>query len=97
VRRDAEPIANAIKKVAEAVKLTDSLDILMAFSQDPLIRVNKLLELLTKAKNDIKFVQRDVEKRREKLVQKSSQTEGSYAKQKEVIEDNREIIKGWEV
>lgn len=97
VRREAEPIANAVKKVVEAVKLTDSLDILMAFSQDPLIRVSKLLELLTKAENDIKFVQRDVEKRREKLVQKSAQTGDRYVKQQEVIESNLEIIKGWEV
>ena len=69
----------------------------MAFSQDPLIRVDKLLELLRKAENDIKFVQRDVEKRREKLVQKSAQTDGRYANQQEIIENNLEIIKGWEV
>ena len=58
VKRDAEPIANALKNVDNAILLKDPLDILMAFSQDPLVRIDKLLILLEKVDKDIKICPR---------------------------------------
>ncbi len=96
VKKDVVPIANAISNVQKAVLLEDALDILMAFSQDPLARVARLLELLTKVSNDIAYVARDVEKRRGNLAQNTSIGESRYFQQNAIISSDYEIVNGWE-
>ena len=96
VRKDAGPIANAISNVQKAVLLEDPLDILMAFSQDPLARVSKLLELLTKVSNDISYVAKDIEKRKEKIVQNTDMGEDRYSEQSAIIGKDLGIVEGWE-
>ena len=97
VRKSAKPVANAVNKVQKAVALSDSLDILMAFSQDPLIRVDKLLCILTKLATDMKFVQSDIEKRKSNVVKDTNESgSGRYATQKELIGNDLQIIEGWE-
>lgn len=96
VRKDAGPIANAISNVQKAVLLEDPLDILMAFSQDPLARVSKLLELLIKVSNDIIYVAKDIEKRKEKIVQNTDMGEDRYSEQSTIIGNDLGIVEGWE-
>lgn len=96
VKKDVAPIANAISNIQKAVQLEDSLDILMAFSQDPLARVEKLLELLTKVSSDINSVTREVEKKKGELIQKTKIGGRRYSEQKAIIDKDFEIVKGWE-
>jgi hypothetical protein len=96
VKKDVVPIANAISNVQKAVQLEDSLDILMAFSQDPLTRVVKLLDLLKKVSNDIGSVTRDIEVRKGKLVKNTIIGESRYSQQNAVISSDLEIVNGWE-
>ena len=98
VKKDVKPIANAIKNVKKYVGLGDPIDILMAFSQDPLARVDKLLALLVKLASDIKDVKNDIEKRKEKVVLRTAEGEGGkYSTQKAVIEHDISMVNGWEV
>ncbi len=96
VKKDVVPIANAISNVQKAVRLEEPLDILMAFSQDPLARVEKLLKLLIKVSNDLGSVARDIEKRKEKLVQNTNIGDDRYSQQSAVISKDLEIVTGWE-
>ena len=96
VKKDVVPIANAIANVQKAVLLEDSLDILMAFSQDPLVRVTKLLELLKKVSSDISSVTRDIEKRRGNLGQNTNIGENRYSQQITTIKKDFETVDGWE-
>ena len=98
VKREAESIAHALKNVDSAVLLKEPLDILMAFSQDPLFRIDKLLLLLEKVHGDIKFVQGDVERRKKKAIQNLGDgKDDRYLVQKSIIRENMEIVEGWEV
>ena len=98
VKKDVKPIANAINNVKKSVELGDPIDILMAFSQDPLARVDKLLALLVKLASDIKDVKNDIEKRKSKVVQGAAEGEdGRYSAQKAVIEKDISSVNGWEV
>ena len=96
VKKDVDPIVNAISNVQKAVLLEYSLDILMAFSQDPLARVVKLLELLTKVSSDIACVARDIEKRKGNLAQNTNISESRYSQQNVIISGDYEIVNGWE-
>jgi len=95
VRKDVKPISNAISNVIKAVSLTDPIDILMAFSQDPLVRIDKLLMLLLKVNADIKYVTNDVAKRKEKIGEINNGS-GAYSLQKKAIEDGLVMIEEWE-
>ena len=98
VKKDAESIAHALKNVENAMQLKDPLDILMAFSQAPLVKIDKLLLLLEKVHRDIKFVQGDVEKRKEKALHNlGSVGADRYDIQKTIILKNMEVVEGWEV
>jgi hypothetical protein len=96
VKKDVEPIANAIVNIKKAISLEDPLDILMAFSQDPLSRITKLLELLTKVSNDISYVTKDIEKRKGNLLHNTRIDEGRYSQQNALISKDLEIVNGWE-
>lgn len=97
VKRNAESIANALKNVDHAILLEAPLDILMAFSQDPLARIDKLLCLLEKVNKDIKYVQGDIEKRKEKAIQNLGNIkEHRYAVQKLMIQTDMDAVNGWE-
>lgn len=98
VRKDIKPIANAIENVNEALGLTDTLDILMAFSQDPLVRIDRLLTLLLKATTDISYVTQEIEKRKGKVTQNNGGSEGGrYAQQLQMIEKDLQLVSKWEV
>lgn len=97
VKRDAEPIANALKNVDNAILLKDPLDILMAFSQDPLVRIDKLLILLEKVDKDIKFVRDDIERRKEKASKRLDNIKDDrYGGQRSIIQKNIETVERWE-
>lgn len=98
VRKDIKPIANAISNVSDSTELTDPLDILMAFSQDPLLRIDKLLLLLNKAAKDVEYVKQDVQKRKEKAVQGTGgESSSRYATQRTLIDKNLQMADRWEV
>ena len=98
VKKDAGSIAHALKNVDNGILLKDPLDVLMAFSQAPLAKIDKLLLLLEKVHKDIKFVQGDIEKRREKAIQNLGGTrDDRYDAQKAIILKNMETVEGWEV
>lgn len=98
VKKDVEPIANALKNVEHAILLEEPLDILMAFSQDPLVRIDKLLNLLEKVSKDIKYVQADIEKRRGTIVQSLGNIKGDrYTVQKSTIQNDMDTVDSWEV
>lgn len=96
IRKDIKPIANAISNVSESLELTDSLDVLMAFSQDPLLRIDKLLSLLNKAAKDVEYVKQDVQKRKEKAVQGTGgESSGRYVAQRLLIDNNLQTAGRW--
>lgn len=98
VKKNAESIANAIKNVDHGILLEEPLDILMAFSQDPLVKIDKLLSLLEKVSKDIEYVGGDIEKRRGRVIQSLGNIEGDrYAIQESVIQKDMGIVDSWEV
>ena len=98
VKKDVKPIANAINNVKKSVRLSDPIDILMAFSQDPIARIDKLLALLVKLDSDIKDVKNDLEKRKGGIMQVTAEGEGGrYSEQKAIIQQDIYLVNGWEV
>lgn len=97
IRKDAKQISNAINNVQKAMELSDPIKVLMAFSQDPLVRVDNIFDVLSKATNDMNSVQADIGKRKGQIAQASGgDTALRYANQLAVIKEDLAIISSWE-
>lgn len=97
VKKSAKGICAAINEVKEAVAVSDSIDKLMLFSQDPLMRIDKLLRLLEQTDKDIRYVNIAISKRREKINIVNSGEASKYMDEKNQIVDLNKLVEDWEV
>ena len=67
VKKYSASISKAIKEIVAAQKTTNALDCILAFSQDPIRKVEKLDQLLKKVVADIAKIQAELTVRKEKL------------------------------
>ena len=67
VKKYSTSTSKAIKEIAVAQKTSNALDCIMAFSQDPIRKVEKLDQLLKKVTADIAKIQAELEVRKAKL------------------------------
>ncbi len=67
VKKYSTSTSKAIKEIVAAQKTTNALDCILAFSQDPIRKVEKLDQLLKKVVADMAKIQAELTVRREKL------------------------------
>lgn len=67
VKKYSTSTSKAIKEIVAAKKTTNALDCILAFSQDPIRKVEKLDQLLKKVVADIAKIQSELEVRKAKL------------------------------
>lgn len=67
VKKYATSTSKAIKEIVAAQRTSNALDCIMAFSQDPIRKVEKLYQLLKKVTADITKIQSELEVRKAKL------------------------------
>lgn len=97
VKKNAKGICSAIEEIKTGLAASDSIDKLIAFSQDPMERINKLLTLMEKVEKDIQYVNNNVSKRREDLgIVDDGATETKYAEEKIQLAYSGVVVAGWE-
>lgn len=67
VKKYSTSTSKAIKEIVAAQKTTNALDCILAFSQDPIRKVEKLNQLLKKVVVDMAKIQAELSERKEKL------------------------------
>lgn len=67
VRKFAKSISTAISEIKDAQKTESKIDCLILFSQDPIRKVERLTQLLSKVAADVDAVKIEMEDRRKKL------------------------------
>ena len=67
VKKYSTSTSKAIKEIVAAQKTTNALDCILAFSQDPIRKVEKLDQLLKKVVTDMAKIQAELSVRKEKL------------------------------
>ena len=67
VKKYSTSTSKAIKEIVAAQKTTNALDCILAFSQDPIRKVEKLNQLLKKVVVDMAKIQAELSVRKEKL------------------------------
>ena len=67
VKKYSTSTSKAIKEIVAAQKTTNALDCILAFSQDPIRKVEKLDQLLKKVATDMAKIQAELSVRKEKL------------------------------
>lgn len=67
VKKYSTSTSKAIKEIVAAQKTTNALDCILAFSQDPIRKVEKLDQLLKKVATDMAKIQAELSMRKEKL------------------------------
>lgn len=97
VKKNAKGICTAIHEAKAAMAASDSLDKLILFSQDPLMRINKLLRLLEKTDKDIKYVETAIPKRREKINIADRGEVPKYTEEQKQIVAVSTLVADWEV
>lgn len=98
INKDAAAIGNAICDVAEAVEVEDPLECLMRFSQDPLSKLTRLLELLDKVQKDLDYANNDVTKRKAKItVSETGDGDRRYSAEQKAISSAKTTVDRWEV
>lgn len=97
VKKDSYSTSKAIQDISAAQEATDTLDCIMAFSQDPIRKVEKLVQLLNKVNSDIAKVDSEVKVRREKY---SGNVGGGndkvFENEKEMVNNCKDLIAGLE-
>ena len=97
VKKYSKSTSQAIKEIVNAQKTDNALDCIMAFSQDPIRRVEKLAQLVEKVNADISRVQTEVEVRKAKYSGTSGEDSGNiFADEKSTISNCETIIAGLE-
>lgn len=97
VKKDVKAIGKSIEEIHDALDKKDSLDILMSFSQDPISKLDILLNLLQKVNDDIRYVKKDIEKRKDRIrMEMGIEPDKKYIYETEIITECKRITKGWE-
>ena len=94
VKKYSTSTSKAIKEIVAAQKTSNALDCIMAFSQDPIRKLEKLDQLLKKVTGDITKIQSELEVRKEKLGGGSnpSGSENVFENEKATIADCSAIL-----
>lgn len=98
VKKYSTSTSKAIKEIVAAQKTTNALDCILAFSQDPIRKVEKLDQLLKKVAADLAKIQTELAVRKEKLGGGSnpSGSQNVFDNEKIIINECRKIIAGLE-
>lgn len=98
IKKDAKTISVAFGEVEKGIASTDDLNTLLMFSKDPLRKLERVLSILKTVKNDIKYVARDVEKRRNNIfVDNGGDMSTRYAESRNKIESDSKTVMNWKV
>lgn len=98
VKKYSTSTSKAIKEIVAAQKTTNALECILAFSQDPIRKVEKLDQLIKKVLTDMAKIQTELEVRKAKLGGGSNPTgsENVFANEKVIISDCSKILTGLE-
>lgn len=98
VKKYSTSTSKAIKEIVAAQKTTNTLDCILAFSQDPIRRVERLNQLLKKVVADIAKIQTELTMRKEKLGGGSNPSgfQNVFDNEKITIDECSKIIAGLE-
>jgi len=98
VKKYSTSTSKAIKEIVAAQKTTNALDCILAFSQDPIRKVERLNQLLKKVVADIAKIQTELTMRKEKLGggSKPSGFQNVFDNEKITIDECSKIIAGLE-
>lgn len=98
VKKYSTSTSKAIKEIVVAQKTSNALDCIMAFSQDPIRKVEKLDQLLKKVTADIVKIQAELEVRKAKLGGGSnpSGSENVFENEKTIISECSAILESLE-
>lgn len=99
VKKYSTSTSKAIKEIVNAQKTDTALECILAFSQDPIRKVEKLDQLLKKAVADISKIKAEVDVRRAKFGSgiTASGTDNVFENEKTIINNCSAIIAGLEV
>lgn len=95
VKKCSKSMSIAIKEIANAQKTTNALDCILAFSQDPIRRVERLVQLLQKVVADVEKVKTELDVKKQKLGGGTNPTGSAnvFDNEKKIIEDCNAILK----
>lgn len=98
VKKYSTSISKAIKEIVNAQKTTTPLECILAFSQDPIRKVEKLDQLLKKVVADMSKIKAEVEVRRAKFGSGTDATgaESVFENEKVVLSNCSAIVSGLE-
>lgn len=99
VKKYSTSTSKAIKEIVNAQKTDTALECILAFSQDPIRKVEKLDQLLKKALADMSKIKAEVDVRRAKFGSgtTASGTDNVFENEKTIINNCSAIIAGLEV
>ena len=93
VKKYSRTISLAIRAINNAQKTTNALDCILAFSQDPIRRVERLVKLLEKVTSDISKVQAEIKVRKDKYGGSAASGTGNvFENEKQIINECNSII-----
>ena len=93
VKKNSKSTSLAIRAINNAQKTTNALDCILAFSQDPIRRVERLVKLLEKVTNDIAKVQAEIKVRKDKYGGSAAAGTGNvFENEKVIINECNSII-----
>lgn len=93
IKKHSRSISQAIRDIVNAQKTTTAIDCILAFSQDPIRKIEKLVLLLDKVVEDIKKVQQEVELRRKKYGNSNTSGTGNvFEKERTIIKECKDSI-----
>lgn len=97
VRKYSRSTSLAIKDIVNAQKTDNALDCILAFSQDPIRKVERLAQLINKVQADILKVQAEVDVRKTKYSGNSGDESGNvFANEKVILSNCKSAIAGLE-
>ena len=98
IKKYSTSTSKAIKEIVSAQKATNALECILAFSQDPIRKVEKLDQLLKKVVADIAKIQTELDVRKAKLGGGSnpSGSENVFDNEKVTLSECSKIIAGLE-
>jgi len=98
VKKYSTSTSKAIKEIVNAQKTETALDCILAFSQDPIRKVEKLEQLLQKVNIDIEKIRAELDVKRSKLGGGTNPTgsENVFDNEKETIKECSELLAGLE-
>ncbi len=94
VRKYSKSISQGVREIANAQNRTDTLECILAFSQDPIRKVERLVQLLNKVTTDIDKAQKEIEARKTKYgsTRKSAGDRYVFAEEEKSISQCMEMI-----